>query len=140
MGSLDGVRILQVSYGACQFQYAVIGASGQLQLVHRLFEQLHVAGFHAAMFFDLGGAEFGVALAGALKLSRISGGDAGANGRAALASGAVGIEGFFVQLRYFDVDVDAIEQRRRDAVTVFYLLFGRAPAQVPAVATVALRA
>ena len=68
------------------------------------------------------------------------GGDAGADGGAVRGVGSALAQHLAGQLRHLDLEVDAVEDRRGDAVAMALLLLGRALAVVAQVAVVALRA
>ncbi len=121
----------EVGEGAGDFEDAVVGAGGEVHVVHGVLEVgaafgveltvgFHLSRGHGAV--DVGAGAFGEALgldgAGLL--------DAGADGGGGFALFGGG-EGFVVDEGDFDMEIDAVEERAADALAVF-LDEGRATA------------
>ncbi len=138
-------RVFEVGDGAAHLQYAVVGARRQAQTAHRRFEHPLALGVHAAVLADeprrhLGVRENAVAREPrALPLARAE------HPRANLGR-ALGLRErrarklFELHRRHVNVDVDAVEERPRDAADVTLYLRGRASALARRVVPEAARA
>ena len=127
----DGGALGEVGEGAGDFEDAVVGAGGEVHVVHGVLKVGAAFGVELAMGFHLPGVHGAVDVdAGvfgeALGLDGAGLFDAGADGggRFALFGGG---EGFVVDEGDFDMEVDAVEEGTADALAVF-LDEGRAAA------------
>ena len=130
---MRGVHLLaavQVGDGAGHPQNAVVGAGAVSQALKRRAQNLLGLGGHAAVFSQCGPRQLGVAphagqVCAALLLYLAGGGNAGADGGAALSPG-LGGQGLVLHRHGLHMQVDAVQQRAGDAAAVLLNGAGRA--------------
>jgi len=126
---LDLIRGVEVGEGAGDLEDAVVGAGGEIEVVHRLLQQGVGLGFELAVLADeLGGhgavgGDSGV-LGKTLLLDEPAALHPLADGLRILAAAIAARQLFVVHGRDFDVEVDAVEQRAGDPLAVFLDLAG----------------
>jgi hypothetical protein len=127
------VRAFEVGDGATDFKYPVVGARGEALPRHGLLQQLLARGVEAAVAADEARGHLRVgedaASTEAFVLARARRQHPRADVRGALALGRAPVRKLLeAHGGYIDVDVDAVEQRPRDASDVALNLRGRAAA------------
>jgi hypothetical protein len=139
MSRLDVWTAGQIRNRPRQFEDAVVGARGKLELVHGGFDQAAGGIVQGAVFAYFGGAHIGIAgeigAGETLALDLAGGFDAGAHGLGGFTQ--AGIAQFFIfHARDVDVNVNAVEERTGDALLVFGHYAGGAGAGFDRVAVV----
>ena len=126
----------EIGDGACHFEHAVVPPRGQTEPSNGLREERGARRVRGAVRVDFPGLEPRVGPPLPVHLPFARPGDSAAyrrGGLAALGPGEVlGRDG-----RHFELDVDAVEQRTRDAASIALDLVGGAPAAARIVAEVA---
>src|SRR5712671_2025050 len=137
----DGYRRFagEVGYGARELEHPVISTRREMELADSLSQQRAGAFFRRAEAFDFARAEPGVAFALARQLPLMRAFRAFPDLRGILAATRVN-ELVFAHGGHLDLDIDAIEQRPRELVTVACHLVGRASAFAAEMPQIAARA
>src|SRR5690606_1025972 len=113
----DACAVGEVGDRACDAQYPVVGPRGKPEALDGTVEQGLFARFELALALDRAVAEPGVGLAAARELARARGGDPRRDRRARFA-GLCGAQLGMRDARHFEFQVDAVEQRARQARAV----------------------
>ena len=139
----EGFAAIEVGQGAGDLEDAVMGAGGEIQGDHGLFEIGFAFGVELAVAADLPrghggvGARLGPAEAAFLTFPRLD--DAFADAGGGFAGGAVGKFAVFDQ-RDFHMEVDAVQQGSGDSLEIVFDLPRGAPAFAFRITVVAARA
>jgi hypothetical protein len=136
----DGIMPGEVGEGAGDFEDAVVGAGREVHLVHGVFQEFARGFVEGGMGFHDAGRHGGVAadvwFAGETgRLHGAGGFDAGADGLGRFP-GVGAVEVAELDGRDFDVDVDAVEERTGEALSIRSELVRGAPALTFGVAEV----
>src|SRR5450432_3273179 len=139
MRRADAFAFGQIGDRARHAKDAVIGARGQAESIQRAFEQAAIGSSKFAIALRFAVAQCGIWFAGALLLALTRGDDPGTHRRTGFAGSASRAEFAQRHARYFDLQVDAIEQGPGHARAIASHRFRWAAAAARDIAGVAAR-